>query len=55
MATLPETELEQKTTEFMAYVRDYALNKKKDFILRGQREKFHLSVFDKDVTLDFIL
>lgn len=53
MSTVAESELEQKISEFIIYVRDYAANKKGDFKLIGKRDNAILLCADGDVTLDF--
>lgn len=55
MATVSETELEQKTSEYINYVKDFAHNLKGDYKFLGKRDKFVLSIFNEDVTLDFNL
>lgn len=53
MATVTEAELEQKISEFIMYIRDYAGNKNQDFVLDGKRDGFKFSMFDRDATLEF--
>ena len=48
-----EAELEQKITEFMAFVRNYAATTKASLTLKGERDKFTLFIHDNDVTLEF--
>jgi hypothetical protein len=55
MATISETELRQKTSEYILFVREFMVNSDKDFVLKDKRDGFELSVFDKDVTLSFEL
>ena len=53
MATVAETELEQKIGEFIMFVRDYAANHKGDFKVISKRDKAMILCIDRDVTLDF--
>lgn len=53
MPTVPETELEQKISEFIQFVRDFSANKKGDYKFRGKREGFVFHIIDGDVNLDF--
>lgn len=53
MATVAELELEQKTSEYIQYIRDFAANADKDFMFHGSKSSFTFSIFDKDVTLEF--
>lgn len=55
MKTVSEAELTQKASDFIAFVRDYMLSSDKDFVLNDKREGFKLSIYDKDVTLEFSL
>lgn len=55
MATVPETELEQKTSEYIQWVKDYSAHKKGEFIIRGKHDGFKISCFDGDITLEFSL
>lgn len=53
MRTVPEFELEQKTSEFIQFVRDYSANRKKDFTIKSERDGAVLSCIDGDVSLYF--
>lgn len=53
MATVPQTELEQRTSEYIQFVRDFALNLDRDFTFASKRKEFALFILDKDVTLEF--
>lgn len=55
MKTVSEAELKQKSSEYIAFIRDFMLNSDKDFILTDKREGFKISIFDKDATLEFSL
>lgn len=55
MATVSENELKQKTSEFTLFVREYAMNFGEDLVVKDKRDGFELSVFDKEVTLEFSL
>ncbi len=55
MATVSETELKQKASEFIMYVREYMVNANKDIKLKDTREGFVLTIIDKDAVLDFSL
>ncbi len=51
--TVREAELEQRTAEYINYVKDFAVNNKNDFVLKSEREGFRFSIYDKDCTLEF--
>lgn len=53
MATVPESELKQKTSEYLAFVRDFAMNASKDVIIKDKRDGYNFYLQDKDVTLEF--
>ena len=53
MPTVSEIELRQKISEFIGYVREYAVNSDKDFTLKDKRDGFKFSIYDEDVTLEF--
>ena len=53
MPTVSETELEQKTSEYMEYVKDFMSNKKQEFVFHSRKADFKISLFDGDVTLEF--
>jgi len=53
MSTVAETELEQRIGELVQFIRDYAVNHDKDFLLNCERDGFKFSIFDKDVTIEF--
>lgn len=55
MITVTDKELQQRTSEYISYIRDYAVNAKKDFKIYGNHGEFELSLFEKDVTLEFSL
>ena len=55
MATVSETELKQKTSEYIQYVNDFAANIGRDIKIMDGREGFVFTIYDKDVTLDFSL
>ena len=51
--TVLEAELEQRTADYINYIRDYAENTSKDVVIKSKREGFIFSLFDKDCTLEF--
>lgn len=51
--TIREAELEQRTADYISYVRDFAENTSKDVRIKSKREGFTFSLFDKDCTLEF--
>ena len=55
MASVTETELKQKTSEFIHFVRDFALNADKDVRVSDKRDGYQLTIIEKDVVLDFSL
>lgn len=55
MATVSETELEQRTSEYIAFVKDFASNRSRDLVFKDKNDTFKFSIFDEDVTLEFCL
>lgn len=55
MASVSEMELRQKISELVIFVRDFAVNTSKDIKVVDKRDGFILTIYDKDVTLDFSL
>lgn len=55
MASVTETELKQKVSELITFIRDFAVNADKDFKVVDKREGFVITLFDKDVTVEFSL
>lgn len=55
MATVAETELEQKTSEYIAFVKDFAAKIDGDFIRRSEKVGFTFYIIDGDVTVEFSL
>lgn len=53
MSSVSEIELEQKTSDYIQFVKDFASNRNKDFILKDKRGEFMFSLFDNDATLEF--
>lgn len=53
MATVPEFELEQRISEFVLFVRNYAANKKGNFKVAAKRDKAVLTCIKGEVNLDF--
>ena len=53
MSTVPEFELEQKLSEFVYFVRDYAAIKKGNFKVASKRDKAVLTCVKGEVNLDF--
>lgn len=53
MATVAETELEQRMADFILFVRDFAANRKEDFNITNKREGAMLLCIGGEVTLDF--
>lgn len=53
MATVQEFELEQRISEFVHFVREYAVHKKGNFKLAAKRDKALLVCVNGDVNLDF--
>lgn len=51
--TVREAELEQRTADYINYIRDFAENTSKDVVIKSKREGFRFSLFDKDCTLEF--
>lgn len=51
--TVREAELEQRTADYINYIRDFAENTSKDVVIVSTREGFRFSLYDKDCTLDF--
>ncbi len=54
MPTVPEIELRQKISEFIAYAKEYAANLDKDFTLKNKREGFKFTIRDKEIALEFV-
>jgi len=55
MASVTETELKQKASEFITFVKDFAINRDKDLKIVDKRDGFVITIFDKDVTVEFSL
>lgn len=55
MATVAETELKQKISELIHFIRDYASHHANDLKLADKREGYQLRIVDRDVILDFNL
>jgi hypothetical protein len=53
MATVPEFELEQKISDFVHFVREYATHKKGGFKVSAKRDNALLICTRNEVTLDF--
>lgn len=53
MSTVPEFELEQKISDFVLFVRNYAANKKGNFKVAAKREKAILTCVKGEINLDF--
>lgn len=53
MVTVTELELEQKTSEYIQYLKDYAVKTNRDLVYNGKHDGFRLSILDKDITLEF--
>ncbi len=53
MATVPETELEQKTGEYIQFIKAFAEQHKGNYRFKGSRDGFNFYVIDGDVTLEF--
>ncbi len=53
MATVPEYELEQKISDFVIFVRNYAATKKGNFKVASKRDKALLMCVKGEITLDF--
>ena len=53
MSTVAETELEQRISDFILFVREFHANRKSDFKIVNKREGAILMCIEKDVTLDF--
>lgn len=53
MPTVAETELEQKTSEYINFIRDFYGKFDGDYTFNGKREGFKISIFDRDVTVEF--
>lgn len=52
MATVSETELEQRTSEYMIFVRDFAAKLDKDFV-KTSKTGFTFYIMDGHATLEF--
>ena len=55
MATVSETELDQKISDLISFVKDFAANRSKDFHLVGKHDDFEFFIQGKEVTLEFDL
>ena len=55
MATVSEVELEQRTGDFINFVKAFAEQHKGDYKFRGQHDGFNFYIIDGDVTLEFSL
>ncbi len=53
MTTVPEFELEQRISEFVLFVRNFAANKKGNFKIAANREKAVLTCIKGEINLDF--
>ena len=53
MATVAETELEQRVSEFVNFVREFAANKGSDFKIVNKCDNAVLVCIEREVTLDF--
>ena len=53
MRTVAETELQQRMSDFILFVREYSVLKGKEFKVTSKREGALLLCVDGEVTLDF--
>lgn len=55
MPSVSETELEQKISEFISFVKDFTANRRGDFVLRGKNDNFKIASFADEIVLEFIV
>lgn len=53
MSTVPEYELEQKISDFVNFVRNYASTKKGNFRVASKRDKAVITCIKGEINLDF--